>query len=250
MVAMKPGKIQPPVVDFSWLPPAKEWDFRAITEKECRIACHWEYARQDYRSTSPFRDGQKCHPKNYRQAAMELFPQAWITLTTEQREKVIRSFAPVPALQVRKLEEFFKRMPSSGMNPDIHEAFLKNAYVVIPSFSLHGVEAVIKAFEKWARQESKQYRRSRRAQAAELPFDTLKWLAVLRLDAARRMAGVTIGTARDTLKIYLKKNLQLDVGGVFPAYASDGAWSKASRDAKRCQDQSRNNPSLLLAELA
>ena len=246
---MKPRKIQPSVVDFSWLPPAEEWDFRAITEKECRVACHWEYARQDNRSTSPFPDGQKWHPKNYRQAARELFPQAWITLTTEQRKKVILSFSRVPALQVRKLEEFFKRMPSSGMNSDIHEAFLKYAYVVIPSFSLHGVEAVIGELTTWARLESKQYRRSRRAQAAELPFDALKWLAVLRLDEARRMAGVTIGTARATLKIYLKKNLLFDVGGVFPTYASDGAWSKASRDAKRCQNQSRKNPSLLLAEL-
>ena len=247
---MKPRKSQPSAVDFSWLPPAEEWDFRAITEKDCRIACHWEYARQDNRSTAPFPDGQKCHPQNYRQAARELFPQAWITLTKEQREKVLRSFAPVPALQVRKLEEFLKRMPASGMNPDIHEAFLKNAYTIIPNFSLHGVEAVIKAFEKWARQEAKQYRRSRRAQAAELPFDALKWLAVLRLDTARRQAGLTIGTARATLERYLKKKLQPDVGWVFPAYASDGAWSKASRDAKRCQDQSRNNPGLLLAELA
>ena len=32
-------------VELEWLPPATEWDFRSIREKESRLACCWEYAR-------------------------------------------------------------------------------------------------------------------------------------------------------------------------------------------------------------
>jgi hypothetical protein len=69
---------KPQAVDFKWLPPTEEWDFRSVTEDECRVACHWEYERQDSRSTSKL-GGQKYVPVNYHQAARELFPQAWIT---------------------------------------------------------------------------------------------------------------------------------------------------------------------------
>jgi hypothetical protein len=109
---------------------------------------------------------------------------------------------------------------------------------------------VIKEFEKWARKEAKQHRQSRRAQAAELPFDALKWLAVLRLDQARRKALVTIERARESLSAYQRANPRPDINGVFPTYASDGAWVKARNDARRCQSKSMNNPSFLLAELA
>jgi len=46
------SKLKPQAVDFKWLPPAEEWDFRGVTEDECRVACHWEYERQGGRSTS------------------------------------------------------------------------------------------------------------------------------------------------------------------------------------------------------
>ena len=244
---MKPSKKISKPIDLKWLPPAEEWDFRPVTEHECRVACHWEYERQ---STSRHGAGHKHFPVNYRQAARELFPQAWMTLAKEQRTKVVESFLPRPVLQVRKLREFLKRMPVNGTNPEIFQAYLHQSYVVIPNFGLHGVEAVIKEFEKWARTEAKQHPRSPRAQAAELPFDTLKWLAVLRLDGARRKAGVTIERARETVEGYRHAYRKPDPNGVFPAYASDGAWSKAKNDATKCQAKSSNDPSTLLGELA
>lgn len=237
-------------VDFKWLPPAEEWDFRLVTEAECRVACHWEYERQDSRSTSKLGD-QKYIPANYHQTARELFPQAWATLTREQRVKVVESFLPSPVIQVRKLREYLKRMPVNGANPEIFQAFLHQAYVVVPNFRGHGVEAVIKEFSKWARQEAKQHPPARRAQAAELPFDALKWLAVLRLDQARRKSGVTIERARETVSAYRQKHPNATYhGDVFPVYASDGAWSKARKDATKCQAQVKINPAYLLAELA
>lgn len=246
-------KIKPASINFKWLPPAAEWDFRSVTEVECRIACHWEYERQESHNhplTSSPRVAHKYCPKNYRQAARELFPQAWLTLTKEQQEQVVGSFAPAPVLQVRKLGDFLKRVTIHGGSAEIPRPYLESSYVVVPDFTGHGVEAVIKKLAKWARQEAKEYPQSRRAQAAELPFDALKWLAVLRVDKWRREHGVTIGLARDTLKAYQQKHRARDIGGVFPTYASDGAWSKATQDAKRCLTQSRNNPSLLLADLA
>ena len=253
-------------IDLKWLPPAEEWDFRSVTVSECRVACHWEYERENHPSTPNPAAQHKAgtaasmaaqsgatriyYPTNYRQSARELYPQAWTTLTKEQRQKVMESFSPAPVMQVRKLREFFKRMPMSGASPEILQSYLQHSYVVVPNFTLHGVEAVIKEFEKWARKEAKQYRQSRRAQAAEPPFDALKWLAVARLDKARRKAHVTIDKARETMLAYRQENRQLDSNSVFPIYASDGAWSKANTDSQRCQNKARNDSSFLLAELA
>ena len=197
-----------------------------------------------------FPNAQNYFPQNYRQAARELFPQAWLTLTPKQREKVLASFFPTPAMQVRKLGDFLKRVTNHGVSSEVPRPYLERAYVMVPDFTGHGVEAVIKKFETWARQEAKEYPQSRRAQAADLPFDALKWLAVLRIDEARRQAHVTIETARDTVKAFGLKYGQDHSGSVFPNYSSDGGWSKAKTDALKCQAQSKNNPSFLLAELA
>lgn len=247
---MKLLKLKPQAVDFKWLPPAEEWDFRSVTEGECRVACHWEYAREDSRSMPKFPNGQKYFPQNYRQAARELFPQAWLTLTPKQRAKVRESFFPSPAMQVRKLGDFLKRVTHQGVSSEIPRPYLERAYVMVPDFTGHGVEAVIKKLEAWARQEAKAYPQSRRAQAADLPFDALKWLAVLRLDEARRQTDVTIEVARDTVKAFGLKYGRDHSSSVFPNYASDGAWSKAKTDALKCQHQSKSKPSFLLAELA
>lgn len=247
---MKLLKLKPQAVDFKWLPPAEEWDFRSVTERECRVACHWEYARQDSRSMPQFPNGQNYFPQNYRQAARELFPQAWLTLTPKQRAMVLASFFPAPAMQVRKLGDFLKRVTNHGVSSEIPQPYLERAYVMVPDFTGHGVEVVIQKLEAWARKEAKEYPPSRRAQAAELPFDALKWLAVLRLDAARRQADVTIAKARKTAEAFGLKYRQDHYGDVFPNYSSDGGWSKARTDALKCQSQSKNNPAFLLAELA
>ena len=49
-----------------------------------------------------------------------------------------------------------------------------------------------------------------------------KWLAVLRIDEARRKAGVTIGKARETVKAFGLRRALDHYGDVFPNYTSDG----------------------------
>jgi hypothetical protein len=253
--------------DIRWLPPREEWDFRTVTPGECRVACHWEYAREIRRITAsslwPRLTGfgkdraevshiaKEFCPANYRQQARELFPQAWFTLTKEQRASVVSSFFPIPAIQVRKLGEFFKRMHwVEKAKSEVVEAYLEYTYVLLPNFSLHGVEAVIKEFEAWARKEAKNYPQSPRAKGAELPFDTLKWLAVLRLDQARRGARISFEKTQEALTEYRHKFLQKDPNGVLPVYASHGAWSKAKADAERCRMKAMSESSFLLDGLS
>jgi hypothetical protein len=246
---MKLIKKATPAMDFTWLPPAEEWDFRSVTKRECRVACHWEYSRQARLFMAQLPNGQNHCPSNYRGAARELFPQLWTTLTKAQREQVLKSFSPAPALQVHKLGDFLKRVTVSGVSSEIPANFLEYAYVIIPSFTGHGVVAVTRQLGKWASAESKQYPPSPKAQAADLPFDALKWLAVLRIDEARRQAAVTIKKARDTVEAYGLQHAFNHHGDVFPNYSSDGGWSKARTDALKCQTQARTNPAYLLAEL-
>jgi len=168
--------------DLKWLPPAEEWDFRSVTPVECRVAACWEYERENL----PLRIIQSGAAKTpflpplFRQPAREVFPQPWNKSSPEQRVKIVESFFSSPALQVRKLREFLKRMPVNQAHPELVQRFLHQSYVIIPNFQVNGVEAVIAEFERWARAEAKNYPSSRRAKAAELPFDTLKWLAVAR----------------------------------------------------------------------
>jgi hypothetical protein len=253
--------------DYSWLPPSEEWDFRSITVSECRIACHWEYSRQisqvishhapidakgtGKNSVSRNQIAQPYFPAIYRQAAREFFPQAWMSLTKEQRTKVTGSFYAMPALQVRKLGDYLERMKwSTSATPKTMQPYLEYSYVIQPNFSVRGVEAVMKEFEAWARKEAKQYHPSPRAKGAEPPFDALKWLAVLRVEEARSKARVRFENAQESLAAYRKKNPQPDSNGVFPVYASQGAWSKARADAQRLQSKTMNGSSELLAGLS
>jgi hypothetical protein len=202
-------------VDLKWLPPGEEWDFRSITAAECRVACHWEYARQVHKATLPIPANQSASSGNkagrggfvpaiYRQAARELFPQAWGALTKEQRARILDSFQPIPPLQVRKLDDFLRQ--TQAASPEMMRRFRANSYVLLPNFSVFGVEVVIAEFEVWARNEAKLHRPSPRAKAAALPYDNLKWLAVLRVDEARQKACINFDKANDSLKAYRIKN--------------------------------------------
>lgn len=239
------------VLDISWLPAREEWDFRAVTVAECPIACHWEYARQISQNLVPHSSGlAKASPRSYvptiyRQVAKELFPQAWGALTAEQRAKILSSFYAIPSVRVRKLGDFLKRM--QGASLEIQRAYAESSYVVQPNFSVHGVEAVIKEFEVWARKEAKQHRQSPRAKAAEPPFNALKWLAVLRVEAVRCQAGINFERAQEALINYRLQHPRLDASGVFPIYASHGAWSKARTDAQRLLTKVLTDSSDLLA---
>jgi hypothetical protein len=256
-------------IDLSWLPPSEEWDFRSVTVAECRVACHWEYARETRKIESVAigilakgaaqraalgarsEAARLFCPVNYRQPARELFPRAWTTLTKEERTAVLGSFYPIPTMTVHKLGNFFRRMQwAEGASSEVLQPYLEHAYVVQPNFALHGVEAVIKELEAWARREAKNYRQAPRAKAAEPPFDALKWLAVRRLDQARCEAHVTFEKTQEALAEYRRQHPQRAHNDVFPIYASHGAWSKAKADAARCRSKAMNEPSFLLAGLA
>lgn len=244
--------------DLNWLPPRDEWDFRSVVKSECRIACHWEYSRQirqlsldpEESGRTGIKDRTPYCPQRYRQAARELFPKPRMTLEKKERSRVMDSFYPIPALQVRKLGDFMARMSMGPAKDARHlQPLLEFAYVLQPNFSSHGVEAVIKEFEAWARKEAKLHRQSPRAKAAEPPFDGLKWLSALRLEDARRESGISFEQLQETLAAYRKKHPQPDPNGVYPVYASHGAWSKARADAQRVRLEAMCNSSDLLAGL-
>jgi hypothetical protein len=187
-------------IDLSWLPAPQEWDFRSVTETECRVACHWEYARDiqllvQAAIVTPSGNGfgNKTHGDVIRRDVVTksaFFPRAWTTLSAPERASVLGAITPPPALQVRTLREFVSRTNwSSGSKAELLERFSQGAYVIRPNFSTLGVEVIIKEFEKWARKEAKNYVRAPRAKAAEPPFDLLKRLSVYRLENKRREAG-------------------------------------------------------------
>lgn len=236
-------------VDLKWLPPATEWDFRLIIPSECRVACHWEYNRDRLPKNAAAKESHLYCPQNYHAAAREFFPRAWLTLSNEHRQRVVETFHPSPAIQVRKMRELWKQIPVYEKNPGMLQPFLSGSYVMIPNFRLRGVEAVIKEFAAWARKEAKQHPQSRRAQAAELPFDALKWLAATRLERARQEARITIERAREAITAYQKQNRVKAENDAYPAYASDGAWIKAVKNAEVCWKKVSADPSHLLGEL-
>jgi hypothetical protein len=258
------------ICNLDWLPPAEEWDFRSVAIEECRVASHWEYERDRIPLVAGFpvpprsnaeptkipdsefqaRHRSAQYPPNYRQPAREFFPRPWETLTTEQRAKVVASFVPHPALQVRTLAEFLKRFPLNVISQKTFESYLEHSFLIVPNFRTHGVEVIVKELEKWARKTAKQYPQSRRANAVNLPMDALKWLAVHRLDSARRKARLTIEKARDDLKEYVRLHPKESPCCIFPTYASNGAWIKACNNARECMSRSGSDPSYLLAELA
>jgi hypothetical protein len=234
-----------------------------VTPAECRIACNWEYSRDIHRitraATARFEHFPAARnaaspdihcPVFYRHAARKLFPQPWLSLTKQQRTGVLDSFCPIPALQVRKLGDFFRHTQwADGAHLDLLRPYLEHAYVIQPNFSLCGVETVIKALETWARKEAKNYPPAPRAKAAALPFDALKWLAVSRLEDARRKARVSFDYAQQALLEYRRTHPLPDQNDVFPIYASHGAWSKARSDARRCRVKLLSQPSFLLSGL-
>lgn len=244
-----------PVPDLKWLPSAVDWDFRSVTEAECRVACHWEHAREIHQLTEGVirgasgtigaKEGQVSAGVGIKSA---LFPRAWCSLAAEERVRLVDTYSPAPALQVRPLANVLERaQPAERAGAQSPRHLHRGAYVIRPNFSGAGVEAVIKQFELWARMEAKKHTRSPRAKAAAPPFDLLKWLAVGRVDAARVAAKLTYEVARVALMEYRRANPRLDPNGVFPIYASHGAWSKARRDAERFRIRFLSNGSIILS---
>lgn len=255
-------------LDLTWLTKSEEWDFRSVTEAECRIACHWEYAREIQLIQATLRPRLVANNAGLIQKAgtavaeprsgalrrdvvtrSMLFPKPWVTLTDAERADVFSAVEPLPALQVRGLRDFLARTNwSVNSDAKLLQRFSEGAYVIRPNFSSLGVEVILKEFEKWARREAKNYARSPRAKAAEPPFDLLKWLSVYRLEEQRREARITYEKAQDALREYQRANRMPDPNDVFPMYASHGAWSKARKDAERTRAKVIGDATVLLRD--
>jgi hypothetical protein len=257
-----------PAPDLSWLPKPEEWDFRSVTKAECRIACHWEYARdiepvirpilgprlvangansvQKRGSAVPERTGTV---RGDVVTKSGLFPRPWETLSEAERAGVAGAVEPLPPLQVRTLVDFLSRgIWPADLNSELMQRLAQGVYVIRPNFSGLGVEVIIREFERWARKEAKEYAQSPRAKAAGPPFDLLKWLAVYRLEEKRREAGITYEKAHKALHEYQRLNRKPNPNDVFPVYASHGAWSKARRDAARTRAEVIGDSAALLRD--
>lgn len=241
--------------DLNWLPPREEWDFRSVRPEECRLACYWEYGRE-FRIGFGLPTARTLRQETTTGTVGEIWTPAqteekarpWLAMTAAERAKVIAAHPVLPAVQVRTLREAMNRMPMAVRNnPTSWQQFAQGAYVMRPNFVLHGVEAVIKELESWARREAEKYPRSPRAKAAQEPFHLLKQLATLRLEQQRRAAGLTYQTASQALHEYRKKNPLASLGDVFPGnYGSQGAWSKACKDAQKTGKQVAKDSAVLL----
>jgi hypothetical protein len=257
------------VVDLSWLPAREEWDFRSVAKAECRIACHWEYSRQieplmDHRAFRPRVVGGKAvvaddagqaeHqvPVRVRRDSVTknpLFPKPWAGLSAAERTSVVQAVEPWPPLHVRPLFQVLERAGwTAHSSREMSRQFSAGAYVIRPNFSALGVELIIKEFENWARKESRNYRQSPRAKAAEPPFDLLKWLSVYRLEQKRQTARINYEAAKEALGEFRRCNPHRDPDDVFPIYSSHGAWSKARRDASRTVMKVLGDATLLLRD--
>lgn len=225
--------------DLSWLPPREEWDFRSITEEECRVACDWEYKRErpnDYitNDTAPLPSSGKDFEPFLRRPMRDQRPKPWLCLTDSERATAIATRSPSPSVQVRTFREFMHRAPVGWrQNVEAWNCYTNGVYTIRPNFK-KGVGHVIAALERWARSEAKKFDKAPRAKAAAPPFHLLRWLAVYRIDQCAKKAGIKYRQIEEALEEYRKKHRCKSAGDVFPGgYGSHGAWSKACRDAER-----------------
>jgi hypothetical protein len=192
-----------------------------------------------------------------------------MTLTAEQRSKVLDSFHRVPALTVRPMGEFLQRMDWMNGIPEGREAqaAMENMFVIQANFSAYGMRAVRAQLHDWMRTEFERQECMLRAKGASLPFHELKWLAVLRLERARCAANdiikkrleargsrarredlINVDRAWKAIDAYRELHPQSDPHIVFPHYEIAGAWTKAWKDAERCASKCISNPFSILGE--
>ena len=236
------------ISDASWLPPREEWDFRAITTDDVRVACLWEYARSsphicDDLGTWMDGKGEKTGLAWYIGCAGPYFPDPWLSFTDGHADNVEAldhrqwSALTIYTAQERKvlLKQELTQALKEGRDPmEVIDQFLPDeAYVVFAAFNLAGTEKIIPELEGWARREAKRFGGRPKAKAAEPPFDCLKWLAAFRLEVARKQAGIPFEAVQAALRQHQRNNPVTGAAPALPIYASHGAWSKAKRDAER-----------------
>lgn len=230
-----------------WLPPFMEWDFRTIKERESRLACCWEYARNTAgicENLSAWIDGAGGATTlgNFICAEGMRFPEPWVLCSDELRcasELVEADESPVTVYSMKARKEFVIRevVEAQADGRDVREVLerllLTDGYAVIVDFEGFGGHAAAKALAGWARDEAKKFPQMRRGKGATPPFEWLKWLAALRLETVRKEAGIRFGEVQAMLARHEREFPIAGASPTLPVYASHGAWSKAIGDARR-----------------
>jgi hypothetical protein len=234
-------------VAVDWLPPVTEWDFRSVREKESRLACCWEYAR-DCRSISgnltQWLDGAGGMTTlgEFICTHGMRFPTPWIMAGDELSalaEGIEAESAPITVYSLRTRKEFVLREVAEAMEDGrdvlelLNRLLLADGYVMTMAFETAGSNAVVKALTGWAREEANKFPRVRRGKGAAPPFEWLKWLAAARLEEARQAAGISFSEVQRMLLQHAREHPLPEAAPTLPIYSSHGAWSKAIGDARK-----------------
>ena len=247
-------------IDVRWMPAPEEWDFRTVSEDECRMACFWEYARNvPAIRAAPGEWGGSGAPfgtelgwcLSLDEVGIE-FPRAFVSLSKASRGEIARRGARLgavvrvrPAADVRtSLKGWIERAMIEGRDPGnaVDHVVEDGTYLVRADFSSRGIGAVVRELTAWARAEAKNLPRHSRGKGADRPYEFLKWLSVLRLEGARRVAGVGFDRVQETLGRHQRACPVANAAPVLPIYASHGAWSKAKGDAQKLIDLLGSDP--------
>jgi len=234
-------------VNADWLPPFTEWDFRTIKERESRMACCWEYARNTpsiCECLTSWLDGSggiTTLGKFICEHGLR-FPEPWLTACDELRnagELVEGEESPITVYSLEARKEYVLREVAAALrNGDdvlarLDQLLFGEGYAVTLDFRSAGGHAVAKALSAWARLEAKKFPSVRRGKGAAPPFEMLKWLAALRLEAARQEAGASFSEVEAALGMHQRDYPIADASPTLPLYSGHAAWSKAIGDARR-----------------
>jgi hypothetical protein len=110
---------------------------------------------------------------------------------------------------------------------------LEDGVAMVCDFERCGTEAVLRSASHVLRQEAKNHPRSRRGKGAAPPFEMLKWVAALRLEMARQMAGLSFGDVQAALRAHQQEFPIVEASPTLPLYSGHGAWCKALSDARK-----------------
>lgn len=230
-----------------WLPPVTEWDFRSIRERESRMACCWEYARSCgaiSENLIGWLDGAGGYTTlgEFICTHGHRFPAPWIMAGDEMAsfaEGIEAEASPITVYSLTLRKDFVMQEVAEAIEDGrdvlalLNKLLLADGYVMTMGFETAGSDAVVKALSGWARQEAKKFPRVRRGKGSAPPFEWLKWLAALRLEAARKEAGVSFAEVQAMLVKHQLEHPIVDASPTLPVYASHGAWSKAIGEARK-----------------
>ena len=241
---------------LEWLPPVTEWDFRSIREKESRLACCWEYARDcgvihgNLTQWLDGRGGMTTLGEFICTHGMR-FPTPWIMAGDEMPALAAGMEAeasPITVYSLQARKAFVLREVAEAMEDGrdvlevLNRLLLADGYVMTLAFETAGSHAVVKALTGWARDEADKFPRIRRGKGAAPPFEWLKWLAALRLEKARQDAGVSFNDVQQVLGRHSQRHPLEAAAPTLPLYSSHGAWSKAIGEARKWLDVLETDP--------